>query len=359
MSPPKRSLEAYVEDTTKARFAENQEIARTARAAAATAREQAEELTDLKRRLGLYERLEAARLEPPTWLTPKAPSKPHVAIPSLVISDWHWGETVDAAQVDYINAYNVRIAESRMRKAFEGALKITRDYFKGVQYEGFQVFLAGDILSGNIHDLRETNEGTIFEHVLGASESLAAGLALLARDMGPVHVIAVVGNHTRMTVKPINKNRTKDSFDWLVYRMVERQLQGLKGITMSVSEAADARVQIYNTRYLLTHGDEFVGGSGISAELAPLLLGVHRRMKREVEAGHPFDVMICGHFHRHLSLSGMGLIVNGSGVGYNERGYQRSYTPQPAQCALWLTAPEHGVTVSAPVFVANRKAEGW
>jgi len=53
------------------------------------------------------------------------------------------------------------------------------------------------------------------------------------------------------------------------------------------------------------------------------------------------------------------LIVNGSGVGYNERGYQRRYSTQPPQCAMWLTTPERGITVSAPVFVQDRTVEGW
>ena len=36
-----------------------------------------------------------------------------------------------------------------------------------------------------------------------------------------------------------------------------------------------------------------------------------------------------------------------------------NFEPEPAQQALWITTPERGITFSAPVFVQDRKAEGW
>lgn len=357
--PTAPSIEQFVTERDEVRFTENQEIARKARAATAHARELADEVLTLKRRLGILEKLDAAKIAPPEWLTPKGPSRGHRAIASLFYSDVHWGERVEPGQIDNINCYNVAIAEQRTRRAFEGALVQLRDYIKGVEYDGVQVWLGGDLVSGNIRDLRETNEGTVFEQVLGVSEAVAAGVTLLAKEMPAVHLVGVVGNHTRTTLKPISKNRVTDSFDWLVYQILARQLQNQKGVTFQIGEAADARAMLFSTRYFLTHGDAFRGGTGISAELAPLLLGVHRTTKREADAGHPFDVMLCAHFHRHLFLSALGLIVNGSVIGYNEHAYQSKYSPQPPQCGMWLTTPERGITISAPVFVQDRKAEGW
>jgi hypothetical protein len=56
---------------------------------------------------------------------------------------------------------------------------------------------------------------------------------------------------------------------------------------------------------------------------------------------------------------GKGLIVGGSLVGYSEYNYINNHEPEPPQCAFWVTTPQHGVTFTAPVFVADRKAEGW
>ena len=355
-----KSLDAFADERTQVRFSENQEIARTSRALRATIAEQTAELERLNSKLGLHEALGAARLHVPEWLTRKATGAGHRAIPSLAVSDWHWGEVVKPEQVDGLNKYNVAIAEARMRRAFAGCLRVTRDYIKGIDYEGIELFLPGDNLSGSIHDeLRETNQETVIESILGIVEPLAAGINLLAKDFGRVHVSAVVGNHPRGTRKPIAKNRAQDNLDWLIYKLLEREMRGRADVAMQVSDAADAHVTLYQTRYVLTHGDQFHGGSGISGILAPLLLGSARKTRRAAAAAKPYDVMVFGHFHQSLWFPGKGLIGVGCGKGYDEYAYVSNFEPEPAQCALWLTTPEKGITINAPVFVSDRKSEGW
>ena len=353
-----KTLDTYLDDKTKVRFAENQEIARTARAARAVAAEQEEELTKVRRQLALFVALDEAKLAPPTWLAPKKPTGKHSAIPSLLLTDIHYDEVVKPEQIGGLNKYNRPIADQRIRRAFEGAVTMSRDYLSGVQYEGFNLFLGGDLLSGIIHEeLRETNEAAITESIVSVVEPLEAGIALLASHFGKVHVSAVVGNHGRNTRKPRSKNRATDSFDWLVAKMVERGLKGTAGVTFNISQAADAHVTLYTHRYCLTHGDQFVGGSGISGALSPLMLGTHRKSKRDAATGNEWDTLVMGHFHTSYFLKG--LIVGGSIVGYNEYAYGGNLAYEEPQSAFWLTTPERGITVSAPIFVQNRRSEGW
>ena len=348
----------YLDDKQKARFAENTDIARSNRTLRATVAEQAAELGTVRQRLGLHERLEEARLAPPTWLTPKKPTGKHAAIPSLLLTDVHYDEVVRPEQIGGLNKYNRAIADQRLRRAFEGAIVMSRDYLSGVTYEGMNLFLGGDLLSGIIHeDLRETNEAVITESIVSIVEPLEAGITLLAEHFGKVHVSAVVGNHGRNTRKPRAKNRATDSFDWLVAKMVERGLKGDARITTQIAQAADTHVKLYNHRYCLTHGDQFQGGSGISGALSPLLLGVHRKSKRDAATGSEWDTLVMGHFHTSYFLKG--LIVGGSLVGYSEYAYGANLPYEEPQSAFWLTTPERGITVSAPVFVQDRKAEGW
>lgn len=357
---PGVSLETYAEDRARARFTENQEIARTARALRSAVDQKDKEIAELQKKLGLYERLDAARLDPPEWLSPKKPSKPHTGIPCLLLTDVHWDETVDPRQVDGVNCYNRAIAERRLRGAFDGTVKVARDYMAGLTYEGFQLFLGGDIVSGIIHEeLKETNEATIMDSVVSVLEPMEAGINLLAQTFGKVHVTAVVGNHGRNSRKPRAKNRAQDNFDWLIYKLVERDFRERPNVTVQVADGADAHVQIYATRYLLTHGDQFRGGTGISAALAPLLLGAHRKTRRQSAAGKPYDLMVMGHWHQTIFMPSKGLIVGGSVVGYNEYAALENLEPEPPQCCLWITTPERGVTLQSPVFVADREAEGW
>lgn len=357
---PTPSIGEYLDDKAQARHAENAEIARGNRVLRATVAEQAEELKRLNQHLGLYESLNAAKMAPPQWLRTKSKSTAHRAIPSFVLSDVHRDEVVKPEQIDGLNKHNAAISDLRVRKGFEGCVRVCRDYIKGMDYEGIQLFLPGDMISGSIHEeLKETNEMTVAESVVGAVEPLEAGINLLAKEFGKVHVTCVVGNHGRTTRKPIAKNRAQDNMDWLIYKITEREMRGRRDVTMDISEGADAYVQLYGTRYVLTHGDQFRGGGGIAGILSPLLLGSHRKTRRAATAGKPYDVMVFGHFHQSLWFPTKGLIGCGCVVGYDEYAFVNNMEPEPPQCALWLTSPEHGITLNAPVFVQDRMSEGW
>ena len=362
MSPRKRnapSLDTWGEGQAAERFDEHAAIARRARAATATAGAQEKELLELRKRLGLYEALDHAKLVPPVWVAPPKPESHH-AIPSLLLTDIHWDEVVTPAEVEGYNAYNRTIAEQRVKRAFTQTVKIIRNYFAGVEYDGFQLFLGGDLMSGIIHEeLLETNQGTLCESILSVTEPLEAGINLLAKEFGRVNITSVVGNHGRRTRKPRAKFRAKDNFDWLVYKLIEKYMRGRKDVTMQVSESADAPVNVYNTRYRLTHGDQFRGGGGIAAELSPLMIGSHRKSKRQSAIGKPYDVLVMGHFHQTLWLPSKGIIMGGSVVGYSEYSYLGNMAPEPPQCSLWLTTPEKGITLCSPVFVQDRATEKW
>lgn len=355
-----QSLEAFAEAEAAAQFAENQEIARANRTLRVRVTEQETDLADVRKRLELYERLDSARLEPPKWLTPEKRTKEHVGIPCLAFADPHYGAVIKPEQVDFINAYNPQIAEQRLKKLFERTVILTRDYLAGVRYEGFQLFLLGDMFSGNIHEeLRETNAVAIADAIVGLVEPMEAGINLLVETFGQVHLVCVVGNHGRTTKKPRAKNRAQDNYDGLFYRMLARDYRDDKRVTVDVSDAADARVQVYDTRFLATHGDQFKGGSGISSMLSPLLLGAHRKTRRAAAAGKPYDTMVMGHWHQSLWFPSKGLIVSGTVMGFDEYAFVGNMEPEPPQQTLWIATPEHGITFPMSVFVQDRVAEGW
>jgi hypothetical protein len=129
-------------------------------------------------------------------------------------------------------------------------------------------------------------------------------------------------------------------------------------VTFEISDAMDLTVRLYSTNYTLTHGDQFRGGTGISAELAPLLLGVHRKTVRQAASSRPMDYMVLGHFHQYMPPF-RGMIMGGSLKGYDEFAYGLNLRPEPARQAFWVSTPEHGPTISLPILVQDREAEGW
>jgi UDP-2,3-diacylglucosamine pyrophosphatase LpxH len=96
--------------------------------------------------------------------------------------------------------------------------------------------------------------------------------------------------------------------------MIARHFKGEEEISFAISNSSDYRYKVYNTRFRITHGDQFKGGSGISGMLSPLMLGDHR--KREKSTGTPYDYLVMGHWHQQAHV--MGIIVNGNLKGYDE-----------------------------------------
>jgi len=318
-----------------------------------------EEIANLRKTLGLLTSIEHSVIKPPRWLRAKRTSGGRKAIVTLQLTDTHFDEVVRPEQVAYINAYNREIAEQRLRRWVERSIILARDYMAGINIEGCVLFGTGDILSGDIHaELKESNEDTLYASAVHWTEQLSSAIEALADEFGTLHIGAVVGNHGRNSRKPVYKQRAQSNIEWLMWRLLARQFSNDERITFQVSDSMDLTIRVYNTNYLLTHGDEFRGGSGISGARAPLALGQHRTTVRQMATSDPMDVMVVGHFHQYQPPS-QGLVMGGSMKGYDEYAFGKRLRPEPAQQAFWITSPEHGPTISAPVLVQDRKAEGW
>lgn len=319
------------------------------------------ERDEANRRLDFVGRLETGELKPPAWALPKKRVKgAYRGTVNLMLSDLHFDEVVDPAQIDWYNAYNRAIAEKRLQRTIDAAIRVGKEFFTGLTYDGMVLLLGGDIFSGIIHqELRETNEAPILASVLHWEGHLASAIERLASAYGKLHIPCTYGNHGRQSMKPVAKLRAQDSFEWLLYHNVARHFAGSKNVTWQIPDAPDVLVKVYNHTILLTHGDQFRGGSGIAGAVSPLLLGTHRKTRRQAALGRPYDLMTIGHFHQYMSLPGKGLLVNGSMKGYCEYAYGSNFEAELAQQAFWITTPEHGVTFSAPIICQDRKREGW
>lgn len=317
-----------------------------------------ERIIELEGDLEFHDAIAGSTVEPPRWLTPKKAKGGHRATLVAMLSDTHFDEVVNPDEVGGLNAYDRDIATLRLKAWAEGIITLARHYLTGVEYDGIVVMMGGDIYSGNLHDLAETNADTVFGSLLYWTEQLGAAFEMLAGEFGRLHVPVVVGNHGRMTRKPRTKLRARDNLDWITGHMVARQL-GSDTITFDVPDSTDAWVPVYDTMHLLTHGDQVTGGGGIGGIWPPVMRMKARKAERYSAEGFTFDTMCIGHFHQTILAAEQGLIVNGSLKGYDEYAAVSNFRPEKPQQAMWLVTPERGITISAPVHVQNRKAEKW
>lgn len=286
---------------------------------------------------------------PPAWIAAPLAKASSPGVPTLFLSDLHWGEVVHKSQIGGVNSYNLSIAHARMEYTIETAIHLLRILDKDMDYPGIVVPLGGDMISGNIHDeLTATNELNTMPTVLDLYDVLVGAIKRLADVFGAVRLPCVSGNHGRDTKKIWSKDRHHTSFDWLLYQFLAKHFKDDKRVSFFIPDGSDALYKIYDTRYNLTHGDQFRGGDSIIGAIGPLTRGNQKKQARNQAVNQEYDLMICGHWHSYIHLER--LIVNGSMKGYDEYAYQGNFGFEPPRQGLWITHPRYGITYRMPVI---------
>tara|TARA_A100001037_G_scaffold49819_1_gene41845 strand:- start:9675 stop:10544 length:870 start_codon:yes stop_codon:yes gene_type:complete len=289
-------------------------------------------------------------------LTPKKPKKTAATVVAM-LSDLHLDEVVDLDEMGGANKYDREIAEIRLKRFVEKVIELSNNYIAGVNIEGLCLLLGGDLVSGDVHEeLAQTNEGVSgIDTCVYWSSILASCISGLADHFGKVHVSSVVGNHGRQTRKPRMKGRVRDNLDYLLSTMAATHLSKDKRVTWNIPDTADCLVNVYDTKILLTHGDQIRGGgNGVGGLLAPVI-----RMIQKKRVNQPFDVMAFGHFHQQIISPEQGVFACGSLKGVDEFSRLMNFPDSEPLQAFAVVTPTRGFTFTAPIFVQDKEKEGW
>jgi hypothetical protein len=313
----------------------------------------AEQSTIIKGVIGAMSR-QVEELDAPTWTVTPRGTTSAPGVPTLFISDLHWGEIVYPAQINHVNEYNIKIAHERMATLIDSAIHLLEIVSPAMDYPGIVVPLGGDLISGNIHDeLTATNELNSMPTVLDIYGVLVGVITTLADRFKRVFLPCVSGNHGRDTQKIWVKDRHATSFDWLICRFLAKHFEQDKRITFFIPDGPDAYYKIYDHAYLLTHGDQFRGGDGLIGCLGPIIRGDHKKRSRNAQVDMDYDTMIIGHWHQYIHHSRV--IVNGALKGYDEYAYSNNFGFESPCQALWLTHPKYHITYRMPVYVDRKR----
>lgn len=292
---------------------------------------------------------------PPKWLhDPEIKrNQPVQGIPTLHLSDLHWGETVDPAQVNGLNEFNLEVAKRRLKRTLDNAIDLCFNHLQAEEYPGLVLLLGGDMFAGEIHDeLSATNEADTMVLLFDLFDHLVAGINLLQAHFGRIFIACTYGNHGRTTKKPQFKDAAFSNMDWALYNMLERHFKANKNknVTFYIPSGFDALYKVYNTTYLLTHGDRLgTGGTGgMLGTAGTVMRGAQKIRNQYALMGVTIDEVECGHFHTYMALPG--IRVNGTLKGFDEYALGLRFTPAPPVQALWITHHQHGITHQVPVF---------
>lgn len=333
--------------------------------ARSTAARLEERVAELTAALGVHDQVATVSLTPPKWTAPKRTRKEarHKLTAWLHFSDWHFDEKVDLNLLGGVNLYNRRVGEQRLDQWAAGVARMV-EYQSAFDYEACHVSMNGDVLSGWIHDLGQHNDGTgMFHDVEHWATLIASKLSFLADLFGHVWVTVTIGNHGRTTQKPTSKHSVATNLEYLLGRMLALHVTDPR-IRVDVSESPDVLFPIYDLTVLQTHGNtghSGTGGNGQAGIWTVVNKIVANKRSQLAHQRKHFDVLALGHFHqfRPAAFGRDGVIVNGSGKGFDEYARDKGYPPEDPVQAFASVSPERGITDVRPVFVSDRKAEGW
>lgn len=271
----------------------------------------------------------------PDWLLDTRTHRKGKSVIGCLLSDIHMGEVVSAEEILGLNAFDPDICRQRLRRYFTAACTIGQRWASDTDCEGVLLALAGDLISGDIHEeLRITNALTSHEQVQAAVEEIVAGIRHLLDTYGRVHVVGVPGNHGRTTHKPTAKLYSRLSYDMHCVSVVAGHFKEEPRVTFQATASKDQVTPVFGRTVFTTHGDKMgsKGGMGFAGPLLPIVRGTKKIQAQQASVGRQPDLIQHGHYH--LSANPGNVLSNGSVPGYSEYADDlRAAVEQPQQ---WL-----------------------
>ena len=233
-----------------------------------------------------------------------------------LFSDAHIEEVVKPESVNFLNEYNIDIAEQRIETYFRNlAACLAQDDVNELIFASL-----GDTISGYIHqELEQTNQLSPLEATLKAQSLIYSGLKYLCENpslkkLKKIRFIGIVGNHSRTTKKIQHSNGYKMSYEWMMYQNIKKQCEITNlPVEFYIPESELAIVKTCdNKTFIFAHGFQIKsGGTGTVCGIYPAL---NRLVLKYSKVFHQ-DMLFIGHFHS--SVNTPNAVVNGSIISYN------------------------------------------
>ena len=233
-----------------------------------------------------------------------------------LFSDAHIEETVKPEAVNWLNEYNLEIAERRIKTYFANLANcLEQDNVTELIFASL-----GDTISSYLfEELMETNSMTPIEATLKAQSLIYSGLHYLCCEAGiktlkRIRFVGIVGNHSRTTKKIQHANGFKLSYEWMMYQNIKQQCENAKlPIDFYIPESEIAIIKTADNKTLLfCHGFQIKGGG--TNTICGVYPALQRLALRWSKVFHQ-DRIYMGHFHSCISIPSAA--INGSIIGYN------------------------------------------
>lgn len=285
----------------------------------------------------------------PVAIKPKRGKSKSETTAVLVLSDWHVEEQVDPATINGKNAFNLEIADKRIKHLFDKALALINMWREQTNVDTLIVALLGDFITGYIHEeLEEGNQLSPTEAVIWVQKRIMGGIDMLL-ERGKFKEIIVpcsIGNHGRTTKKPRIASAYRNNYEWLMYHNLAHafQVKGDKRVKFVISNGYHNYIDVYGRTLRFHHGDWFNHREGIGGISVPVNKGILRWNKTK---NSWLDIF--GHWHQ--SIDGGSWISNSSLIGFNPFALKIKATYEAPSQTLLFIEKNHGKTGNLPIWL--------
>lgn len=235
-----------------------------------------------------------------------------------LISDVHFNEIVNPTRIEGYNEFNNKICLEGLDKVFQEVHKFNASILK--------VYLAGDLVSGILHQLDTKGELPVTESVVELAKYLANRLNSISDLYDLIEVVMVNGNHSRLYPKPVSDLKAFD-FEHLLYEIMK-----------SLIIKDNIKTKYSKSGYAVDN---------VGTRDKPAYVGIHHLDNKKFNANSSVDVLrqfeifdemfgirtislLGGHQHKPVFTAnnrGGSVLINGCVSGSNEYGFTNDFLP--------------------------------
>lgn len=304
------------------------------------------ELEDLEGRLSVAVDLKKTKRVKRPKIRATGKNQSAQAVPVMLASDWHVGETVDPGTVNGKNEYTPEVASVRAEKFFIAAAWMINN-LSGWDMKTGVLWIGGDIITGYIHEeLVESNSMSPTEEILFARDLFIRGIDYLLEQTSLTRLIVPCsfGNHGRTTPKRRIQTGYANSYEWLLYKILEGYYENDSRVEFIVATGSHVYVEVYDKVIRFHHGDDVKFNGGSSGLLVPLSKAIDGW-----DDVTPADYTCIGHYHQAKDFGNA--VVNGSLIGYNAFALSVRAKYEPPQQQFFIIDKKYGKRLVSPLKV--------
>jgi len=247
--------------------------------------------------------------------------------------------------------FNLEVAKKRCETLIHGLSRITQIHRASHPVKNINLFLLGDLIHnetiGRFLDLDEFDVVVKKQVFGGAIPILSRIISFCAQNFEKVNIWTCRGNHGNMG----KFAATSTNFDDVIYEFLRSEFKNQPNVYFHLTENFFQVAKVFNTRFLITHGDTIRMWMNIPS------YGITQRLMRWQGSIEKFDVLVLGHFHSfaHMEWNDKEFIVNGTWVTDDD--WVRKTIGLTGSCSQVLLSvhPRQGITFTRRIRLGGER----